>query len=255
MLIDTHCHLDMPPLFLNLQEILASACKNGVGGFIVPGVDPDGWSGIRALTADRRIFAAPGIHPMRAAAWSEEVMERLSSLLSDSVAVGEIGLDYTEGMPEKELQERAFRSQLRAAKMACLPVIIHCRKAFAHTLKIIAEEKAGDFGGVMHAFSGSLETARQFIDMGLKIGIAGPVTWAEARKPKAVAAGLRLEDILLETDSPDMAPQGRRGESNDPALLVEIAEKVARLKGVLVEDVARITTQNAEKLFRLQVKK
>lgn len=255
MLIDTHCHLDLPLLLPKLTEILSRASDCRVNGFIVPGVDPDGWSGIMAMTADSRIHAAPGIHPMRAEKWSETEMDRLCLLLSESVAVGEIGLDYTVGMPAKELQELAFRAQLTIARGASLPVIIHCRKAFADTVKILKEEKIEDFGGVMHAFSGSLETARQCIDLGMKIGIAGSVTWTDARKPSAVVAGTGLENILLETDSPDMAPQSRRGESNEPALLVEIAEKVAGLKGVLVEDVARITTLNAKELFRLGMKK
>lgn len=255
MLIDTHCHLDLPLLSPKLTEILSRASDCSVNGFIVPGVDPDGWSGIMAMTTDSRIHAAPGIHPMRAESWSETEMERLCLLLSESVAIGEIGLDYTVGMPAKKLQERAFRSQLIIARGAGLPVIIHCRNAFADTLKILKEEKIGDFGGVMHAFSGSLETARQCIDLGMKIGIAGSVTWTGARKPTAVVAGTGMKDILLETDSPDMAPQSRRGKSNEPALLFEIAEKIAGLKGILVEDVARITTENAKEIFRLGMEK
>lgn len=251
MLIDCHCHLDLPPLLQNLEEILASASDRGVSSFIVPGVAPDNWRQIMALTADSRIHAAPGIHPMHAGSWSESAMDRLCTLLPGSVAVGEIGLDYMDGMPAKDLQQQVFRSQLRIAKAAGLPVIIHCRRAFADTLKILREEKTGDIGGVMHAFSGSPEIARECIDLGFTIGIAGSITWQNAVKPMKVAANVKLEDILLETDSPDMAPESRRGKSNEPALIVEIAQKLAGIKGVSFEEVETVTSANAKALFRM----
>lgn len=251
MLIDTHCHLDQPPLLAKLADTLTAASICGVNSFIVPGIDPEGWWGIVELASDSRIFAAPGIHPMRADRWNRVTEARLLELIPASVAIGEIGLDYTGGMPAKEVQKLAFREQLRVARGAGLPVIIHCRKAFSDTLKIIREENGGVFGGVMHAFSGSSEIARECIDLGLKIGVAGSVTWESAVKPVAVVKSTAIEQILLESDAPDMTPAAHRGESNQPAFLTETALMVAGIKSISLADVERITSQNARSVFNL----
>lgn len=252
MLIDTHCHLDFPLLSSRLPEILSAASACEVQRFIVPGVEPQSWDRIISLAADdKRISAAPGVHPMKADKWSSAVSGRLLELIPDIVAIGEIGLDYTEGMPLRELQKEVFREQLKMARVASLPVIIHCRRAFADTLQILADEGVAEFGGVMHAFSGSTEIARDCISMGLKIGIAGPVTWGNALKPVKLVKETALEHLLLETDSPDMSPEPHRGETNEPAFLVYIALKVAEIKGEQVNDVARITSENAKSLFGL----
>jgi TatD DNase family protein len=252
MLIDTHCHLDFPPLFSRLPEVLSSASACGVQRFILPGVGPQSWDRIISLAAEEsRIFAAPGVHPMEAGKWSAAVSDRLLELVPDIVAIGEIGLDYTEGMPLRELQKEVFRAQLKIARIASLPVIIHCRRAFADTLQILADEGAEGFGGVMHAFSGSFEIARDCISMGLKIGIAGSVTWRNAIKPLKLVGETALEHLLLETDSPDMSPEPHRGYTNEPAFLSCIGLKVAEIKGESVDDVAKITSENARSLFRL----
>src|SRR6185369_13338367 len=187
MLIDTHCHLDYIPFSPRLPEILTSASHCGVGRFIVPGVEPQSWERIISLSReDERIFAAPGVHPMHADRWNAAAADFLQRLVPEIVAVGEIGLDYYEETPPRFLQQEVFRLQLRMALKADLPVIIHCRKAFNDLLRILDEESAGAVQGVMHAFSGSVEIARECIVLGLKIGIAGPVTWRNAVRPLKV---------------------------------------------------------------------
>jgi len=251
MLIDTHCHLDAPQLQERLAAIIAAAGSCGVDRFIVPGVAPQTWGRIIALTSeDERIFAAPGVHPMHADMWSEAAGLILQQITPEIVAIGEIGLDYSAGMLPRELQQEVFRAQLKIARGASLPVIIHCRKAFADTLRILVEEQVQGLGGVMHAFSGSVETARECISLGLKIGIAGPVTWGNAVRPIKIVEEIPLQHLLLETDSPDIPPEPQRGMINEPAFLVHIARKVAEIKGVAVETVARITSENASAVFR-----
>jgi TatD DNase family protein len=253
-LIDSHCHLDFPPLSSRLPEILTSAAKCGVVGFIVPGVEPQSWDKIISLAAaDSRISAAPGVHPMKADTWSKTAVETLHKLIPDIVAIGEIGLDYSEGMPLHELQEEVFRAQLRIAAAADIPVIIHCRRAFADMLRILNEEKSDKFRGVMHAFSGSVEVACEFIAMGLKIGIAGPVTWDNAIRPVKLIEAIPLEHLLLETDSPDLSPQNHRGEVNEPAFLLDIACKITEVKGLPLAEIAAITSENAKSLFSLKI--
>ena len=253
MLIDTHCHLDYLPFSPRLPEILATASNCGVLRYIVPGVEPRSWERIISLSReDERIFAAPGVHPMHADRWSAAAGELLQRLVPEMVAVGEIGLDYLDGMPPRELQQEVFRAQLKIAKQACLPVIIHCRKAFADLLRILSEEQVREIGGVMHAFSGSVEIARECIARGFKIGIAGPVTWSNAIRPVKVVKEISLQYLLLETDSPDIPPEPHRGEVNEPAFLVDIARKVAEIKGVAADEVAGVTTENAKNVFSLK---
>jgi TatD DNase family protein len=248
MFIDTHCHLDYLPFSPRLPEILSAAANCGVSRFIVPGVEPGGWERMISLSRnDGRIFAAPGVHPMHADRWSADAEVALQRLVPDIVAIGEIGLDYSDGMPARELQQAVFRTQLKIAEKAGLPVIIHCRRAFADLLQVLGEVRLP--GGVMHAFSGSVEVARECISRGFRIGVAGPVTWKNAVRPVKVVREISLQHLLLETDSPDIPPEPHRGEVNEPAFLVDIANKVAEIKGVTVDEVADITTENARNVF------
>ena len=252
MFIDTHCHLDDPSLYGRLPEVLVAARDNGVTRFIVPGVGPQGWDAIMALAdSDAGIFAAPGIHPMRAAGCSDEALRRLSRVAGESVAIGEIGLDYTYGDVPREVQQQAFRAQLRLAVAAGLPVLIHCRKAFQDLLLILREEGADRVGGVMHAFSGSPEVATECIGLGFVISIAGTVTYGNAVRPVEMVRQIALEHLVLETDAPDMTPEPYRGRPNEPAFLVEAAKKVAAIKEVALAEVAQATTANALRLFRM----
>ncbi len=254
MFIDTHCHLDDPSLLDRLPEVLTAAASAGVGKFIVPGVGPDGWETIATLARERQgkgVYPAFGLHPMLAHLCTPNLLERLSRLAREAVAIGEIGLDYALTGISRETQIEAFRSQLRVAVEAGLPVLIHCRRAFQDLLEILREENVARVGGVMHAFSGSPEVSLECIDMGFSISVAGPVTYRNAVKPLQVVRAVPLDRLVLETDAPDMTPEPHRGQGNEPAFLVEIARKVAEIKGVSVAEVERITTENAVRLFRL----
>jgi TatD DNase family protein len=252
MFIDCHCHLDLPPLAVNLPQILQRAAAAGVRRFICPGVTPAGWCGIAAAAAaNPAVSPAFGIHPQYVDRCSAAALPLLESYLAGAVAVGEVGLDYSDRSCDRQLQQEIFRRQLRLAVKYSLPLILHCRRAFADLLRIIAEENAQCCGGVMHAFSGSVEVAREAVAMGLAIGIAGAVTWSGAIRPLQVVREIPLDHLLLETDSPDLTPEPQRGTPNEPAFLVATAEKIAAIKGVTLEAVAQATTRNAERIFHV----
>lgn len=250
-LFDSHCHLDLEPLRSMLPHILDEAVDAGVQGFVVPGVHPDGWGGISAIAAENPlIMPAYGIHPMHAETASDLVLEQLLEFSAHGVAIGEIGLDPAYPVT-LERQERAFREQLRIAVTRGLPVLIHCRRLFQRVIEIMREERAAQVGGIMHAFSGSAEMAREFIRLGFVISISGVVTWNNAVKPLRIARELPLEHLVLETDAPDMTPERYRNRFNRPAWIVETALRVAEVRGISLGEVARITSGNVRRVLRL----
>jgi TatD DNase family protein len=250
-LIDTHCHLDLEPLGARLTEVVREAGAAGVRRFVVPGVHPGGWDGISAAAAeDLRIMPAYGIHPMHAGYAGEPVLERLRELAPLGCAVGETGIDPAYEV-SLELQEAAFREQIRIAVECDLPLLVHCRRAFQRVLRVLHEERVDRVGGIMHAFSGSVEMAREFIKLGFAISISGTVTWHNAARPVRVAREVPLEHLVLETDAPDMTPERYRGRFNRPAWITETALRVAEVRGITVDEVARITTANAGRILRL----
>jgi len=252
MLTDTHCHLDDPALLYRLPEVIAAAAQAGVARFLLPGVAPARWPVIAALAQEvKGAYAAFGLHPMHAGLCTPELLAELARILPGAVAVGEIGLDYTLPEVPREIQQDAFRRQLRLAVRQGLPVLIHCRRAFQDLLRLLREEGVERVGGAMHAFSGSLEVARQCVSLGFYISVAGTVTYANAVRPLEVVRQIPLGHLLLETDAPDLTPEPYRGRANEPAYLMEIARKVAEIKGIALEEVARTTTANAERLFRM----
>jgi TatD DNase family protein len=253
MYIDSHCHLDHPSLASRLDVVLASARAVGVERFIVPGVSLHRWSTIAGLASKSSgIYAAFGLHPMFASCYCERVLEELAGYAAGAVAIGEIGLDYVlSGIPRAE-QIAAFRGQLRLAVHLGLPVIIHCRRAFDDLLRIVREECVSEVGGVMHAYSGSPEMADLYCKENLQISLGGTVTYRNAVIGPLVASRVPLENLLLETDSPDMAPEPYRGAGNEPAFLIETARVVAEIRRIEVAELARATTANAERLFRLK---
>ncbi len=249
-LIDSHCHLDLEPLHSLLPHIVQEARSVGVCGYLVPGVNPDGWPGISALAEENfQILPAYGIHPMHAGCLDDFVLEQLRQRALQGIAIGEIGLDPSYHVP-MELQERVFRDQLRLAVSCGLPVLIHCRRAFQRVLTIMVEEHADQVGGIMHAFSGSVEMAGEFIRLNFAISISGTVTWNNAVKPLRLACELPLEHLVLETDAPDMTPQRYRGVFNRPAWITETAQRVAEVRGCPLEDIARATTANVRRILR-----
>jgi TatD DNase family protein len=252
MFIDTHCHLDDPALFDRLPEVIGNARQARVNRFIAPGVGPNGWGKIASLAAAiEGLFPAFGLHPMLADLYGEVLMTDLARYAEKAVAIGEIGLDYLLPEVPRELQLTAFRGQLQLAVDMGLPLLIHCRRAFQDLLLIMREEHAEKVGGIMHAFSGSQETARECIELGFAISVAGPVTYLNAVRPLELVKSIPLVHLVLETDAPDMTPEPFRGMPNEPAYLVETAKKVAEIKEISLEELAAVTTRNAERLLRL----
>ncbi|HEU0264790.1 MAG TPA: TatD family hydrolase [Geobacterales bacterium] len=252
MFFDSHCHLDADELARDLAHVLQRAEQAGVCHFVVPGVHPDGWPAMAQMARENpNISVAYGVHPEHAELWDDVLQKRLLELAPQGVAIGEIGLDYLLPV-SRERQAEAFRAQLRLAQEVQLPVIIHCRRAFADLLTIIRQEIRGEVAGVMHAFSGSVEIAHACRQLGLLIGVAGPVTFTNAVRSRQVVRSLPLEALLLESDAPDLTPEPKRGSGNEPANLPLIAQQVADIHGASIGEVARQTTVNACQLFDLR---
>jgi TatD DNase family protein len=250
-LVDTHCHLDIEPLCSRLPDLLESARRAGVTRLVVPGVHPDGWVRMAAIArVHDGVFPAFGIHPMHAGLAGDDMLARLAGIAPGGIAIGEIGLDPAYSVP-LEQQEHAFREQLRLAVSLGLPVLVHCRRAFQRTLRILVEEKADQVRGIMHAFSGSVEMAREFIRLGFLVSISGMVTRPNAVRPVRLARELPLESLVLETDAPDMTPQAYRGQPNQPAYLTEVLACVAQVRGMRIGDAASQATRNAVALLSL----
>jgi TatD DNase family protein len=252
MLFDSHCHLDDPRLLPRLGSIIAEAEAAGIAAILVPGLAPPGWPGIHTLSRTYpQVVPAYGVHPMHAEQVNPSTLSELRRYATTAAAIGEIGLDYLLTSPGRQIQRQAFRAQLGIALEAGLPVLLHCRKAFEDLLAIVREMGVGKTGGVMHSFSGSVETAQSCLQLGLHISLSGTVTYANARRPPQVAAMVPPERLLLETDAPDLAPEPYRGSVNVPAHLVESARRVAAIRGIPPEELARQSSDNAIRLFGL----
>ena len=199
------------------------------------------------------IYAVVGWHPVDAIDCTEEDLKWIESLAAHPkvVGIGETGLDYHWDKSPKDVQQEVFRKQIRLAQKVNLPIIIHNRDATADVVRILKEEEAEKTGGIMHCFGGSVETAKECIDMNFMISLGGPVTFKNAKTPKEVATEISLDHLLIETDAPYLAPHPYRGKRNEPAWVTLVAEEIARLKGLPVEEVAKRTTANALKIFNI----
>jgi len=254
MYFDSHAHLDLPPLRDDEEGVLRRAAAAGVTRLLAVGIHPR--SAEEAVAIAHRhagVFAAVGLHPHDASLWSDEVMERLEELsrCDKVVAVGETGLDFFRDRSPREAQRRAFREQVRLARRRGLPLVVHDRNAHEEVLSILAEEKAAETGGVIHCFSGDHEMARRAAAMNFLVSVPGAITYRGSEAQVEAVRRLPLERLLLETDSPFLAPVPHRGRPNEPALVPLVARRVAQIKGLSPEDVARVTTQNALRLFRI----
>ena len=192
-------------------------------------------------------------HPVDAIDCTKEDLQWIESLAAHPkvVGIGETGLDYHWDKSPKEVQQRLFREQIQLAKRVELPIIIHNRDATADVVKILEEEEAHVTGGIMHCFSGSVETAKQCIDMNFLISLGGPVTFKNAKMPKKVATEIDLDYLLVETDAPYLTPHPFRGKRNEPHYVTLVAEQIAELKNIPYDEVAKRTTENALKLFKI----
>ncbi|MBE0503862.1 MAG: TatD family hydrolase [Desulfuromonadales bacterium] len=251
-LFDTHIHLDRLPT-TDLASEFEQAREQGISSFLIPGIVPSNWDCLTALAAEYTgVFLAPGVHPLAAASWSPQVEERLLQLLAHPavVAIGEIGLDRKLATP-LELQEQVFRAQLRLAVAAGRPLLLHCRGLLARSLEIFQEEQGGRVGGILHAFSGSVEMAKMALRLNLALGFGGGITWPEARRAPEVLRSLPATAFVLESDAPDQSPAPYRHERNRPQWLALIARRCAELRQCSLEEVATQTTTNARRILNL----
>lgn len=253
MLVDTHAHLQWASFNKDRETVISRARKVGVENIVNIGFDADGSrEAIELAEKHEGVYATVGIHPHNASQLNQNLLDKLRELSENPkvVAIGEIGLDYYRNLSPREAQKKAFEAQLTLAEELGLPVVIHDREAHTDTLQILSKFK-GKTKGVMHCFSGSREMAEQCVKLGFYISFAGPVTFPNSRKLHEVAEWTDLNKILLETDSPWLAPQNKRGRRNEPAFLPFIAKKIAELKGISADDLAAATTKNAKDIFQL----
>lgn len=253
MIIDTHAHYDDEQFDTDRDVLLNSMHDGGIGLIVNAGSTLESWGKIMKLTEDYPfIYGAIGIHPDEVGTLTEEHMSEMERLLDleKIVAVGEIGLDYYWDNESHDIQKKWFVRQLEIARKKEMPVIIHSREAAGDTMDIMREYAAG-MRAVIHCYSYSVEMAREYVKMGYYIGIGGVVTFKNAKKLKSVVEAIPLTSIALETDCPYLAPEPYRGKRNSSLDLPYVAEKIAELKGVSVEEVIRQTEENSRKLYRL----
>ena len=256
MYFDTHAHLDLSPLSASEEAVVRRAHDARVTRIATVGIGPD--SSERAVSIAHRhagIYAIVGLHPHDAGNLSDTLLARLEalSLCDKVVAIGETGLDFHRDRAPRDSQRAAFREQVRLARRRSLPVVVHDRDAHDEVLSILSEENAAEVGGIIHCFSGDLAMARKAVAMNFLVSIPGAITYKGSEKQVEAVRALPLGRLLIETDCPFLAPIPHRGKTNEPAYVPFVAGKLAQIKGVRVEDVARTTTMNALRLFRIPV--
>lgn len=252
MLVDSHCHLDFPDFAERMPEILAAMRANDVGAAACIGVNLEDLSRVLALAeAHDHLYATVGVHPEYTDA-EEPTVERLVELADHPkvIAIGETGLDYYWQKDKPEWQRERFRVHIRAARQVGKPLVIHTRESAEDTVRLMAEEGASAVGGVMHCFTESWTVAQQALDLGFYISLSGIVTFKNAALVKEVAQKVPLDRLLVETDSPYLAPVPYRGKQNQPAYVRHVAEEVARLRDISYQAVAEATTHNFFQLFQ-----
>ncbi len=257
MLIDTHCHIFFPEYDADRTDVIARAQDAGVGKMIVVGTDlPSSEKAVALAEAYPFIFAAVGLHPHEAKTMDDPLLRALERLSSHPkvVAIGETGLDFYYNRSEAEVQRQAFSSQIALAKKRRLPLVIHIRDAWDAAFDILEKEDLNYFkevGSVLHCFTGDKQIAARANAMGLYVSFSGIVTFSKTAALKEAATSLDPHFLLIETDCPFLAPQGFRGKRNEPSYISATAKEVAALRNISMENLAEITTANAERLFRL----
>lgn len=252
MLVDSHCHLDFPDLASNLDKILENMQENKVSHALCVSVNLEDFPRVLSLAETHpNLYASVGVHPDYENLTEPQAMELVSLAQHPRIiAIGETGLDYFRLKGDLEWQRERFRQHIRAARQCGKPLIIHTRQAASDTLRIMAEEGADQVGGVMHCFTESWEVAQQAMEMNFYISFSGIVTFKNAVALKETAKSIQLERMLVETDSPYLAPVPYRGKTNQPAFVLHVAEEIAGLRGISVNEVAEITTHNFFNLFK-----
>ena len=253
MLVDSHCHLDFPELAAELPAVLARMREAGVTHALTISTTLAGFPGVLAIAeAHDHLWCTAGVHPDERRDGREAGEDELVALGSHPkvVAIGETGLDYFRVEGDTEWQRERFRRHIRAARRLAKPLVVHTRAAADHTLAIMAEEGAAEVGGVMHCFTESWAVAEAALALGFHLSLSGIVTFKNAKDLKEVARRVPLDRLLVETDSPYLAPAPHRGKRNEPAFVRHVAEEVAALKGIDAARVAEATSANFFRLFR-----
>ncbi|SES40657.1 TatD family hydrolase [Salipaludibacillus aurantiacus] len=252
MLFDTHVHLNADQFEDDAEEVIKRAREKGVEHMVVVGFDEKTINkALKLIETYDFLYAAVGWHPVDAVDLTDDYLAWIEELSDHPkvVAIGETGLDYYWDKSPKDIQQEAFRKQIRLAKKLNMPLIIHDREAHEDIVDILKEENAEEAGGIMHCFQGDVKMAKQCLEMNFYISFGGPVTFKNAKLPKEVAKEVPLNRLLVETDAPFLAPHPYRGKRNEPSYVKLVAEKIAELKEVEFEEVANQTTENAKKLF------
>jgi TatD DNase family protein len=265
-MIDSHCHPDFPQFDADCAEVIARAAAAGVTTILAVGVGsgksetglrPDAGLRIAELApppeaAWPKIYATTGIHPHEAQHATEELLAEVARIAADPrvLAIGEIGLDYHYDHSPRDTQASVFIRQMEIARAAGKPIVIHSRDAWTDSLRLLREHWAPTgLGGVLHCFSGDLDTATQGMDMGFLISFAGPLTFPKAGDLREVARQIPRDRLLIETDSPYLAPVPHRGKRNEPAFVVEVCKRLAEVHGIATEEMAERTASNFSQLF------
>jgi TatD DNase family protein len=253
MLVDSHCHLDFPELQADIAGVMARMDHNGVTHALTISTTLETFPAVRAVAhARENVWCSAGVHPDERRDGREATFEELVAMARDPkvVAIGETGLDYFRVEGDTGWQRERFRTHIRAARATGKPLVIHTRAAAEDTLRLMREEGAGEAGGVMHCFTETWDVAEAAMALGFHISFSGIVTFKNATALKDVAQRVPLERMLVETDSPYLAPVPHRGKTNEPAFVRHVAEEIARLRGTTLEAVAQATTRNFFGLFR-----
>jgi len=251
--VDSHCHINFPELAANMGDVLAQMRQNEIVSALCVSVNLADFPQVLALAEQYpHIYASVGVHPDYEGVEEPDV-GRLVELAQHPkvVAIGETGLDYFRLKGDLEWQRARFRTHIRAARETGKPLIIHTREAASDTLRIMTEENAAEASGVMHCFTETWEVAQAALEMGFYISFSGIVTFKNAKQLKEVAQHVPLNRILIETDSPYLAPVPYRGKLNQPAYVKHVAEEIAMLRGISLEEVGQSTTDNFARLFKL----
>ena len=253
-LVDSHCHIDMPQFDGDRAEAIARAKEAGVATMlVVGGVDAEaGHRRALKVAAEFKLPVSAGLHPHEAKLWTDAVEDELGGLAREKriVAIGEIGLDFHYDHSPRDIQRDAFRRQVRLAREVGLPVIVHTREADQETAAILEEEKANDCGGVIHCFTGREELARRALALGFFISFSGIMAFPRAEVIQQVVRIVPRDRLLVETDSPFLAPPPYRGKRNEPAFVALVARTVAALRGETIAEVGQAALQNFRQLFR-----
>jgi TatD DNase family protein len=255
MYFDTHAHLDDEQFAEDQKTVIQRAQEAGVELIVNVGYHVS--SAVQTVELTQKydfIYGAVGMHPHEAQDLDEVSLAKLRELAQTPriVAIGEIGLDYYYDLSPRATQQTVFREMIRLAREVRLPIIIHDREAHEDTLRIVKEEKASEVGGIFHCYSGSLAMAKEVIKLGFLLALGGALTFKNARKTVEVAKEIPLEYFLIETDCPYLTPEPYRGKRNEPAYVAKVAEEIAEIKGLSIEEVAQATLDNGKRLFKIE---